>query len=176
HDVGGFTGLVISMAVHNGSLIVGGSFTNLGGVAATNIARWDGHNWSAMGAGLGIYDSSSGISVGAVSVFQNQLYAAGNFTNSGSSLTRNIARWNGSDWEEIGGGVGGQVNGLATDASHLYVGGEFYTVGSLSASCIAAWDGANWSTLGGGVSSNVQTVAVSDGVVYAGGNFLRADT
>ena len=38
-----------------GNLYAGGSFAVAGGVMATNIARWDGTNWSALGDGIGEY-------------------------------------------------------------------------------------------------------------------------
>ncbi|MBM3961604.1 MAG: hypothetical protein FJ306_06860 [Planctomycetes bacterium] len=36
----------------NGDLIAGGGFTTAGSVAASNIARWNGSAWSALGSGL----------------------------------------------------------------------------------------------------------------------------
>src|SRR5262245_39746546 len=33
-------------------LIAAGGFTDAGGVAVTNIARWDGESWSALGSGI----------------------------------------------------------------------------------------------------------------------------
>ena len=45
----GITGLfsrVQSMAVYNGELIVGGTFTSAGGIHANNIAKWNGTTWS----------------------------------------------------------------------------------------------------------------------------------
>jgi hypothetical protein len=47
-----------ALAVHdNGSgkaLYAGGYFHSMGGVAARNIARWDGSSWSALGSGTGM--------------------------------------------------------------------------------------------------------------------------
>ena len=36
----------------NGDLIAGGSFSSVGGVAANNIARWNGWTWAPMGSGM----------------------------------------------------------------------------------------------------------------------------
>src|SRR5438876_9781255 len=39
----------------SGNLYIGGSFTMVGEVFATNIARWNGSSWSALGAGMNGY-------------------------------------------------------------------------------------------------------------------------
>src|SRR5258705_13618330 len=36
----------------SGNLYIGGAFTEVGGTVATNVARWDGVNWSALGSGV----------------------------------------------------------------------------------------------------------------------------
>ena len=65
------------MAVYNDSLIVGGDFTSAGGIAALNIAKWNGSSWSALGAGLDNY-------VYTLIEFSDNLYAGGRFTSSNS--------------------------------------------------------------------------------------------
>ena len=42
-------GLVNALAVMGGNVYAGGTFTNMGGVAANRIAKWDGATWSALG-------------------------------------------------------------------------------------------------------------------------------
>jgi hypothetical protein len=50
----GTGGAVSALAVlHNGDLVAGGGFLTAGGVAANNIARWNGSSWSAMGVTAG---------------------------------------------------------------------------------------------------------------------------
>jgi len=57
----------------------------IGGVSATNIAKWDGTNWSALGTGLGTGD---GDTVSALAIWGDNLYVGGYFTNAGSQLMR----------------------------------------------------------------------------------------
>jgi len=45
-------GTVFALATMGNNLYAGGSFTNMGGVPATRIAKWDGANWSALGTGV----------------------------------------------------------------------------------------------------------------------------
>ena len=47
----GMSGTVNALAIYQGQLITGGSFTNAGGVPANNIAAWDGVSWSPLGIG-----------------------------------------------------------------------------------------------------------------------------
>ena len=42
---------VYALAVSGTNLYAGGDFTTAGGSAATNIAKWDGSSWSALGSG-----------------------------------------------------------------------------------------------------------------------------
>jgi len=80
-------GDVDAMAVYNGALYVGGSFDTAGSVAANNIARWDGTNWSALGSGItGEVRSLAG--------YNGDLYAGGPLSAAGGVPTSNIARWN----------------------------------------------------------------------------------
>jgi len=77
----------------NGTIVAGGRFETAGGLSATNIARWNGSAWSAMGSGLGVPFTTDG--VGALQALPNgDLLAGGRFT----SPSANIAKWNGSAW------------------------------------------------------------------------------
>ena len=49
----GTSGRVFASVVDgSGNLYIGGTFTIVGDVFATNIAKWDGSTWSAVGSGL----------------------------------------------------------------------------------------------------------------------------
>src|SRR3990170_4872817 len=67
-------GYVQALAVYNGALYAGGSFTTaVGGNSAKYIAKWDGTTWSAVGTGM-----DRGVE--ALSVYNGDLYAGGYFT------------------------------------------------------------------------------------------------
>jgi hypothetical protein len=57
-------------------LYAGGDFTTAAGVAATNIAQWNGTSWSALGSGMNN-------TVSALAVSASALYAGGAFTTAG---------------------------------------------------------------------------------------------
>ncbi|HZM00765.1 MAG TPA: hypothetical protein VFD43_10980, partial [Planctomycetota bacterium] len=121
-------------------------------VPASNIARWDGRTWSALGAGIG----GNFPHVRALAVFDDgrgaALYAGGGFSSAGSVHARHIARWDGTSWSALGsslsGGYGG-VEALAVfddgQGPALFAGGGFTQAGGEPAALVARWDGANWS-------------------------------
>jgi len=160
-------------------LYVAGSFDEAGGVTLSNIARWDGSSWSALGAGV---DSQ----VRAMQVFDagegDDLYVGGYFENAGGSPASRIARWDGAAWSALGAGIDEGVESLAVfdhgNGPDLYVGGEFYNAGGSPANNMARWDGAAWSTVGGGIGSDyghiVHALLVYNGVLVAAGTFDTA--
>jgi hypothetical protein len=143
---------------------------------ATNIAKWNGSDWSALGSGVNS-------PVSALASSASDLYAGGGFTIAGGIPARNIAKWNGNDWSPLGSGMNGAVYALAVSGSDLYAGGAFTTAGGVPANCIAKWSGNSWSALGSGISGAppnsgpsvvVFALAVSGGNLYAGGHFAMA--
>jgi len=168
------------------ALYAGGAFNTADGVSASNIARWNGSNWSPLGSGLNgpvraltIFDDGSGAGPA--------LYAGGAFDTAGGVSANGIARWNGSNWSPIGSGVNGTVYALTMfdDGSGggpaLYAGGSFTSAGGATANRIARWNGSSWSPLGSGVGGSlVRALTIFDDgfgggpALYAGGRFTTA--
>ncbi len=189
--VPGVNGVVYATVVDGaGNLYIGGDFTAAGDTCATNVAKWDGSRWTALGSGLGgpyVHPI-----VFALAVSGSNVYAGGSFTMAGSSPASCIARWDGNSWSALGSGIDGggsdwrgnwgtHVFALATAGSDLYAGGDFATAGGNAANCIAKWNGSRWSALGSGLSNGpinlgtcVYALAISSNVLYAGGNFTTA--
>jgi hypothetical protein len=170
---------VFALAVLGSNVYAGGVFTTAGGSAVTNIAKWDGSSWSALG--LGIPGSNVFLfgspAVNALAVSGNNLYAGGFFNTAGGIPAANIAKWNGSSWSALGSGMDtyGYVYALAASGSNVYAGGTFTTAGGIAASGIAKWNGSSWSALGLGISGGeLRSLAVSGTNVYAGGYFTTA--
>ena len=114
----GVTGLVKAIALVSSTVYIGGQFDTAGGVAAMNIAAWDGSSWSALGSGIGNNISSDGVRTLAVS--GGTLYVGGTFSSAGGVVTDNIAAWNGSSWSALGSGIPGEdVDALAVGGGTL---------------------------------------------------------
>src|SRR5881394_1320536 len=136
-DVGGFSGVALSLATDGTNLYVGGSFTNCGGISITNIAKWNGAKWSALGDGIGNYEDIYTQFVNVLLWHDGQLYTGGAFTNASEVSANNLARWDGNACSALGGGVAGSgsaftgspVTALQFIGNDLYVGGRFTTVG-----------------------------------------------
>jgi hypothetical protein len=106
--------------------------------------------------------------------------AGGAFTTAGGVPAARIARWDGSQWQPLGSGLGGIVHALAVYNGDLYAGGQFLTAGGVAVNGIARWDGAAWHDVGGGVQAAnyefawVRALLVYNGVLVAGGSFVGA--
>jgi hypothetical protein len=139
------------------------------------IDKWNGMEWSLF-ARLGgrsivldfaVFDDGNG----------RALYAGGSFVD-----PRRIAKWDGTAWQQVGGGMNNSVLALAAreDESEraLYAGGIFTQAGDTLANRIARWDGIEWAPLSSGMDNNVHDLVVFDDgtgpALYAGGVFIIA--
>ncbi len=159
------------LAVFNNELVLGGLFTQIldaGGasVPASNIARFDGSAWQALGSG------TSDI-VLALATYNGDLYAGGDFNTAGGAPAHKIARWNGSAWNALGSGTNFGVDALVPYAGQLAVGGYFTSAGGQTANYLATWDGAAWHALGGGTNDWVFALAVHNNQLVVGGWFTQ---
>ncbi len=186
-------GVVQALEMHDAGL---GPRLFAGGGVPGRIAVYDdvADTWSAVGGGV----SSP---VQSIESFQGDLYVSGLFECAGTVNSANcavdgvantlyVARWDGSDWQALGGGVtsGTRVGGLfavdAGDGEKLYAVGQFDGVqdagltavpGTLN---IAAWDGTSWTGFDTGLGpATNQTFGVAafdygEGLaLYVSGNF-----
>jgi len=163
-------------------LIAGGAFTFLDGVRAKHLARWDGAGWSPLvtlsgGGVVGIWallpvDDGTG----------PVLYAGGSFNQVDGTVSRSVARWDGTSWGPVAPGCPVDVvRALAHDPTigggpTLYAAGQ--AVSTLAR--ITRWEGAGWSPLGLGMNNTVHALEVHDDglgggpALYAAGEFTTA--
>ena len=64
---------VLAIEVHNGEIYIGGAFSQVGGILASHIAKWDGTTWSTVGSGLSGYPSHLHSSNGILYAIANGL-------------------------------------------------------------------------------------------------------
>lgn len=179
----GVDGSIYTMAIHNDDLYVGGDFQNIGNVNARRVARYNraSETWTPLGSGI----TDPGAFVRTMAVSSNgDLYIGGIFNEAGGAAAVGIARWDGSVWSPVAGGVSGAtpyVFSLTVEGTSLYAGGAFETAGGVSSPRIARLDlGSNtWNAVGGGITGDttytfVASVVANGSNVYAGGLFTRA--
>ncbi|WP_022826361.1 hypothetical protein [Hymenobacter norwichensis] len=175
----GVNGSVSALAIAgNGDVLVGGDFTQAGGLSAGHVARWNGSGWSTLGTG-----ASNGVDTGvlALAVASNgDVYVGGYPRIAGSMTVNNVAKWNGTAWSTLNGGVNGDVRLLVVASNgEVYAGGVFSQAGGAAASNVAKWNGNAWSSLGTGTANGVNGGVLSldvasNGDVYVGGSFSQA--
>lgn len=178
----GLNGPVHAIAAHDNKIYVGGYFSQVGNIAANNIAMWDGENWQALGAGISTIAVNA--MVYAIAITPNgDVFVAGQFSQAGEGEAASIARWNGATWSQLasGGrdGVNNTVYALAVIDNEVYACGLFSRAGNLTVNGMAKWDGAQWTRLGtssvnGVTGGAAYALLAHDNELYAGGDFSRA--
>lgn len=159
----------------NGNLIIGGNFSNGGGVSVGNLAIYDSNgNWSA-------YTSGSNGPILDMALSDNgNLFVAGDFSEIGGIPANNIAYYDGENWNSLGNGTNGPISKISFDKSGsvLYAGGVFSNAGELTVNNIAKWENGNWlgltdsSTSITGTNNEIRAIAFDEeNNLYIGGNF-----
>jgi hypothetical protein len=190
----GVNSFVYALAVVGNEVVVGGNFTEAGGVSANYVARFNTqtNTWSSLGTG--IQNGVSGIfsAVNALAVVGNEVVVGGDFASAGGVSARNVARFNTqtNTWSTLGTGSSNGVNSfvyaLAVVGDEVVVGGEFTSAGGVSANRVARFNTQTntWSSLGtgssngvsgsGGYGGEVRALAVVGNEVFVGGRFTEA--
>jgi len=135
-------GPVRDLLVHGDRLIVGGDFSNIGGIAARGVAAWDGASWSAFAGGLD----------GVI-----RLHADGEDLLAEAS--DGFYRWSGTAWEQIA------PHHDRAIASTVYRGQVMVTGSNLG---VLAWTGQDWEQVGD-VAWTGEALAVHGARLYAAG-------
>lgn len=170
---------VSELAYHQGAIYVGGLFSGVGGVAATNIARLDlaSDRWTAVGP-----PNVEGISgeVRALAVVDGELIAGGLFASSGSGqmASQNLARYrlDLGQWVPVVVGATDRVNALLPGDGRAFVAGDFRAAGGRPVRHVAVFRTAEdaWMTLGQfggrGLDGEPRAIAVDAEGVYVAGS------
>ncbi|NLG18231.1 MAG: hypothetical protein GX556_12935 [Fibrobacter sp.] len=160
-----------------GNLFAGGSFNYMGGVYVSNVAKWNGSSWSAMGSATypGVNGKVNSITADA----SGKVFVCGEFSNSGLIRTDYISQWEGTSWNAIGKGLtGGYMHALVhDDFGNLYAGGSFTFQGDSSNHILAKWDGSKWNDIANwepflapSLNGEVAALAYSSGNIFVAVN------
>ncbi|MBS0197762.1 MAG: immunoglobulin domain-containing protein [Planctomycetes bacterium] len=172
----------------DGDVIVGGAFSQAGGIAASMVARFHPTSattgtWSAMGSGIG---TGFGNGVAALAVLPDgDVVAAGRFTVAGGLAVNNIARYRPTSptagtWSNMSGGLrsqGGMVYTVAVlPDGDLVAGGDFYVAGTVQVSRVARYHPTSptigtWYAMGYVNDTPFRMLTLPDGDVIVGGVF-----
>ncbi len=123
-----------------------------------------------------------------LALYGEQLLAGGNFDTAGGEPAAGLAAWDGTQWTQFGGGLGGpappylgpQANALLVDGDRLYVAGVFTIAGPISANGVVVWNGTAWEALGSALwvanrwEGGGYALALWNGDLYVGGDQIYA--
>lgn len=164
---GGANGTVESLFFDNvqNMLYVGGQFSAVSTppVSTDKFARYSYNNntWQSINAlsGLG--------NIYSIDKFPNgDIVIGGIFSSIGPNNVNvnNIARWDGSNWFDVSGGVNSSVRKVYVDNNDLYVGGSFTTVSNnnIPINKLALFRNNIWQSIGGSIASTGGGVSVFD--------------
>jgi hypothetical protein len=156
----GVDGVIYAIAVVTTNVYIGGSFTNAGGVAVQNLARWDGFGWNPVGGGV---DGE----VRALTVDGANLWVGGSFSRAGTTSAGNLATWNEANksWTAPDAGIDGTVRAILIVSGKPYVGGEF------DGGILTTDDEGAWVPAGDGVGGSVYALALNATDILVGGEF-----
>lgn len=167
-------GPVEALAEYQGALYIGGMFSQVDGVPASNMARWDGFAWT----GLPDEFVSAETEVRVLTTYGDRLIVGGTFYWVGDVIIKDVAAWDGAQWSGLGAGVtslgSGDVAALAELDGALLVFGEFSEVDSVLCRNAARWDGTAWLPVGAGLNASVTALAEVDGELFVAGLFNSA--
>lgn len=136
-------GAVYAIENYNNQLIVAGDFNQCGGLVVSNIAQWNGTNWSTLGVGLPS-------TVKVLHVYNGILYAG--------TIYDGLLKWNGSGWSPTG--IQGHVSDLEVLNNQLVVGGYncSLTIDGNNYGCVFIGNGSTWNILSNNGGGNEMTV------------------
>lgn len=176
--VGGSCGpsdYVSSLIVFNEYLYASHNFTEIGDLEDIyGFARWNGFEWEEVEA---VWGFDPGPSV--MCIFQDQLWGGGflAFTSTMEPVN-NVAYFDGEQWHDPNGGMGGRVVDLLPDEEEgvIYVVGNGTTAQNGEVSCpnnVCYYDGSNWHSVGefNDIDGNVACIAKYHDQLYVGGWF-----
>lgn len=125
-------------------VLVAGSFTIAGNVLVSNLAIYDPalRTWSAFGPGP--YPANLQLARAT----NGDLYAAGSFASIAGVAAAGVARFDGTNWSPLSGGIVGNVGLIQPHPlGGVVLTGSLTQAGGLPTNGIAWWNGANWSSL-----------------------------
>lgn len=170
----GFAGYPVGMRIDSGKAYLGGLFRAGSSPAADNVMKWEGEKWRGLTTltTSGPFYASTTLRANGKSLF----VAGGGIFAAGDKPARGITRWDGSDWDPLGGGLRTvgltatlKVRDIAFRGDDVYVAGLFESAPG-PARNISLWDGKVWRTLGAGFPGEINTLApFGTGIVAGGG-------
>ncbi len=158
-------------------ILIAGSFRAAGDLAAQNLVAYDPATgrWTEFGSGVNL--AATALLSESTAATPGAFVVGGAFSGAGGVPAANIARWDGSAWQPLGGGLGtpvfNTVQALARlPNGDLLAGGFFQVPGPGAIANLAVWDGERWASFAGGANDRVRDLLLlPNGDLLAAGDF-----
>ncbi|MBC7384043.1 MAG: T9SS type A sorting domain-containing protein [Bacteroidia bacterium] len=151
-------GGINAISEYNGNLVVAGNFTIVTAKSRSHIALMNMNGgFDSLGTGL---DGN----VTRLINYNGKLYACGTFLNAGGVPAKYLARWNGTTWSQVGGGLTSTgINGvkdMMVYNNSLYIAGEFTKAGNIDAINLVKWNDTTWTPMNYNMPGYVSAIKV----------------
>ena len=167
-----YFGAIPKLKIEGGNIY---SLNDAGQGHYTGVVKWDGLKWSGYGNGIqGTFSKAADFAF-----YKSELYMAGSFTKREDSRNPGefVAKWNGSYWESVGGGLSAVALDLFKYKNTLLCKTNGDTFGDVYLPYLAGWDGHQWCgtplSYTGGIP---QSFGFIDDTLYAAYRYLPAST
>lgn len=167
-------GFVNVLVAKGTQLLVGGSFKKIDNIDYNSVVAYNTQTniWTSLAGGVFYSDPNKTANVFSIAITaDNMVYVGGLFEKAGSISARNIAQWNGTQWNQLSTGANEVVTTLYADDNTLYVSGGFDKVGGVSSIFFAKWSSGAWHEIPNPLQGNASTIVKSGNLFYFGGNF-----
>lgn len=151
---------IYGLAWHQGVLYAAGFFEV--GWNLASVARFESGRWVPVGT-IG----EPFLNADCLTSAFGDLFVGGSIPYGG---TGGVARWNGTTWSSVGGGItkGNYIASMTAHGDELIVGGDFTEMDGVPCRYVAAWNPRDgWHALGDGVDGVVSDLISRNGDLYA---------
>ncbi|WP_337873144.1 T9SS type A sorting domain-containing protein [Ignavibacterium sp.] len=157
----GANGEILDIYSDSSAIYFAGNFTQIDGVPANHIVKWNGTQWQAVNNNFN--------QVRCVALNGSDIYIGA----STDDIT-GLFRWDGVNWDTIGIIPSGNISTIAFDDTNLYAGGFFNSISGVTAYSAARWDGNRWHKMGDDFQfEQIFSLRFFKNQLYAGGTFIR---
>lgn len=128
-DVGGglsgYMSFVTDMVIYKGEFYIAGNICTCYGDAGNGVIKWNGTSFSPVGTGVIPNDAT----VWKLHVFDEKLWAVGEFSGMGGQPASHVAYWDSVQWHNIPNATfDNTINAITSLNNDLYLGGGFWTL------------------------------------------------